>query len=121
MRRQIRWYLDEDAMARALVRGLEARGIAVSTPIDAGLRGEADNIQLEYASAQGLTIFTFNVGDFCRLHASYLEQERGHSGIVVVPRQRLSLGQQIRALSKLTSETRQEDIRQRLVFLEPGA
>ena len=108
-------------MARALVRGLRARGLDVSTTLEAGLLGEPDVVQLEYASAHNLVLFTFNVGDFCRLHGEYLKLEKDHSGIVVVPRQRYSIGQQIRGLSKLTAGSSAEEMVNCLVFLESGA
>jgi hypothetical protein len=34
---KLRWYLDEDTMARALVTALRARGVDLLTPIEAGL------------------------------------------------------------------------------------
>lgn len=115
---RIRWYLDEDTIARALVQGLRARGIDVSTPIEAGLLGEPDRAQLDFASSRERVLYTFNVGDFCRLHGEYLEGGKSHAGIVVVPRQRHSIGDQIRGLSKLTSVRSAEEMIDALVFLK---
>ncbi len=115
---RIRWYLDEDTIARALVQGLRARGLDVSTPLEAGMMGEPDRAQLEFASSRQRAIYTFNVGDFCRLHAEYLESGKTHAGIVVVPRQRYSFGEQIRGLSKLTFTQSVEDVVDSLVFLK---
>jgi hypothetical protein len=47
---QIRLYVDEDAMARALVSGLRARGVDVMTVLDAKMSGQDDMAQLEYAT-----------------------------------------------------------------------
>jgi hypothetical protein len=105
-------------MARALVNGLQARGIDVVTTLGAGLGGEDDEVLLEYASRQGLALFTFNVGDFCRLHADWLREGREHSGVVVVPRQRLAIGEQVRGLAQLTSELSAEDLAGQLIFLK---
>lgn len=104
-------------MARALIRGLRARGINLSTSEEAGLLGATDEEQLEFASSQGRVFYTFNVSDFCRLHSLYLESERSHAGIVVVPRQRYSIGEQIRGLAKLTATSTAEEMADRLVFL----
>ncbi len=105
-------------MARALVQGLRARGIDVLTVHEAGLSGEIDPVQLEYSSAQRRVLYTFNVGDFCRLHTEYLSQGRSHAGIVVVARQRYSIGQQIRGLSELTRSMTAEEMRDALIFLQ---
>jgi hypothetical protein len=42
---QIRLYVDEDAMARTLVRGLRARGVDVTTVLDAGMSAQDDMAQ----------------------------------------------------------------------------
>ena len=88
-------YLDEDTMATALVVALRARGADVQTVIDAGLRGKDDKTQLEWAASNKRTLYTFNVADFCRLHREYLGQRKEHAGIIVVPRQRYDVKQQV--------------------------
>ena len=105
-------------MARSLVRGLRARGIDVLTVHEAGLSGEVDPVQLEYASEHQRVLYTFNVGDFYRLHTEYLSQGRSHCGIVVVHRQRYSIGEQVRGLSGLTSSMTAEEMRDALIFLQ---
>ena len=79
-------------MARALIQGLRARGFDVLTPLDTEMMGEPDEAQLDFSAKEGRVLYTFNVGDFCGLHAEYMESERSHPGIVVVPRQRYSIG-----------------------------
>ena len=64
-----RLYLDEDAMNHRVVRGLLARQIDVLTPLEAQTVGTDDAAQLAFAAQQGRVLYTFNVGDFCRLHA----------------------------------------------------
>jgi Domain of unknown function (DUF5615) len=110
-------YLDEDTMARSLIAGLRARGADVQTVIDAGLRGKDDRIQLQWAASQGRAIYTFNVADYCRLHKEFLESATNHAGIIVVPRQRYPIKQQIRLLLNLVKTTSAEDMRNRLRFL----
>lgn len=115
---RIRWYLDEDAMTRALVRGLEARGIDVLTTFDAGMIGSEDAEQLAFASEQGWVLFTFNVVHFCRLHAECLSAGRQHAGIVVAHRKKLTLGEQVHGLARLTSTVPAEAMVAQLVFLK---
>ena len=106
---QIRLYVDEDAMARAVVQGLRARGIDVITVLDAGMSEQDDRAQLEYAAAQGRVLYTFNVGHFYQLHSEYLAQSKSHAGIILVYRQRYSIGEQIRRLLKeMTTKSTEE-------------
>ncbi|MEW6127399.1 MAG: DUF5615 family PIN-like protein [Acidobacteriota bacterium] len=114
---RIKLYIDEDAMSHALVQGLRARGLDVITVFDAGMVGESDESQLEYATAQGRTLYTFNVGDFCRLHESYLSQGREHGGIIVVYRQRYSVGEQLKRLLSLVDRKTADEMRNHLEFL----
>ena len=104
-------------MARALVVALRARGADVSTVVEAGLQGKDDSSQLEWAAANGRAIYTFNVSDFCKLHGEYLERGAGHAGIIVVPRQRYTVKQQIRLLLNLLKTESAEDMRNRVWFL----
>lgn len=79
---QIRLYIDEDAMARALVQGLRARGVDVTTVVDEGMNERDDNSQLQRATQQRRVIYTFNVGDFCKLHRDHLacrQESRWHN------------------------------------------
>jgi hypothetical protein len=114
---QIRLYVDEDAMARALVSGLRARGVDVTTVLDAGMSEQEDMAQLEYATQHGRVLYTFNVGHFCHLHAQYMAQGKNHTGIIVVFRQRYSVGEQIRRLLQLISRKSAEEMRNNLQFL----
>jgi len=114
---EIRLYIDEDAMARALVQGLRAHGVDVTTVTEERMTGETDPIQLEYAASQERVIYTFNVGDFCRLHAEYMSQSRSHAGIIVVYRQRYSVGEQLRRLLNLIKTRSAEEMRNALHFL----
>lgn len=114
---QIRLYVDEDAMARGLVSGLRARGIDVLTVSEAGKSEEDDITQLGHATEQMRSLYTFNVGHFCKLHSEFMAQGKEHAGIIVVYRQRYSIGEQIRRLSELISAKSAEDIRNTLHFL----
>lgn len=65
-------YVDEDAGENTVIAGLRARSIDVMTTVEAGRLGSDDPSQLEFASSIGRAIYTFNVGDFARLHNEYL-------------------------------------------------
>ena len=80
-------YVDEDAGENAVVSGLRARSIDIMTTVEAKRLGSDDSSQLEFASSMGRAIYTFNVGDFARLHNEYLTQNKTHSGIITVPDQ----------------------------------
>ena len=110
-------YLDEDSMARSLVAALRARGADVLTVIEAGLRGKDDQVQLQWAATKKRAIYTFNVSDSCRLHRQYLENGTEHAGIIVVPRQRYTVKQQIRLLLNVVKTKSAEDMQNRLLFL----
>lgn len=114
---QIRLYIDEDAMSPALVQGLRARGVDVTTVFEEGMTGQSDAVQLEYATVQGHVIYTFNVGHFCQLHAENLAAGKTHAGIIVVYRQRYSVGEQMRRLLKLIETQSAEEMKNRLHFL----
>jgi hypothetical protein len=60
---------------------------------------------------------TFNVGDFCRLHKSYMTRSISHTGIIVAAKQRYSVGEQVKALANLIATRSAEDIKNKLVFL----
>lgn len=105
-------------MTRGLVRGLDARGIDVLTTFDAGMIGSEDATQLAFARDQGRVIFTFNVADFCRLHAEYQSSGQQHAGIVVAHRRKLTLGEQVHGLARVTSTVPAEAMVAQLVFLK---
>lgn len=81
-------YADEDACEHAVIQGLRARNIDVLTTIEANRLGSDDPSQLAFATSMGRVIYTFNVGDFARLHKDYLTHHKTHAGIIVMPDQR---------------------------------
>ncbi len=50
---KIRLYLDEDSMDRALVRALRARGVDVTTALEADMIETNDAEHLEFAAREG--------------------------------------------------------------------
>jgi hypothetical protein len=114
---QICLYLDEDAGSRSLAREFRARGINVATAASEGMLGESDETQVEFAKAQGRIIYTFNVGDFYKIHADYIEQGKTHAGMILVHQKRFSLGEQIRRTLTLLAKLSAEDMQTRVEFL----
>ena len=76
-------YLDEDSMDQSLVAALRARGVDVITATEAGMLGRSDSEQLDYATGQGRMLYTFNRGDFYRLHTQYLTEGKSHQAEVL--------------------------------------
>ncbi|PKO21073.1 MAG: hypothetical protein CVU38_16730 [Chloroflexi bacterium HGW-Chloroflexi-1] len=113
----IRLYMDEDSMNRTLVHALRARNLDVVTAIDCGMVEHSDEQHLDYATAHGRVLFTFNVADFYRLHCEYLAQGQHHAGMILAPQQRYSVGEQTRRLLRLLATKSAENIRDAAEFL----
>ena len=113
----VRLYVDEDAAEQAVVRGLRNRGVDVVTTADACRLGDTDATQLAHATALGRTLYTFNVGDFARLHHRYREQGLRHCGIVVLPDQRCSIGEKGRRLARFVHSKTAEEMVNRMEYL----
>ena len=94
----VRLYVDEDASESAVVAGLRARGVDLVTTVEANRCGASDAEQLEFATELGRVIYTFNAGDFARLHREYLQAGRPHAGIGVIRDLRYSIGQKSAAV-----------------------
>jgi Tfp pilus assembly protein PilZ len=62
-------------------------------------------------------MYSLNVGHFSRLHGESLAQFRDHSGIIVIPKQRYSIGEKVRRLLQLLDSTSAEEMHNRLEFL----
>lgn len=114
---EVRLYVDEDASEHAVVQGLRARGVDLVTTAEANRLGAADARQLAFATEQNRTIYTLNVADFARLHREYLERRLDHSGIVVIPDQRYSVGEKIRRVARFVHSASAEDMVGRVEYL----
>lgn len=114
---EVRLYVDEDAGEAAVVHGLRARGNDVLTTLEANRCGTTDAAQLIFATEHRRSIYTFNVGDFARLHDEYLKHGTDHAGIIVVPEQRYSIGEKIRRLAGFLSKVTAEQMVNRMEYL----
>lgn len=68
-------------------------------------------------AVQKLTLYSFNVRDYCRLHAEFLAQRRSHAGIILAKQQHYSVGEQMRRLLKLIATKPAEEITNKIEFL----
>jgi hypothetical protein len=109
--------MDEDTIDKAFVRALRNADLDVITVADAGRLGLPDEDQLIWATQHDRVIYSFNMGDFCRLHRNFMLKAKNHSGIVLVPQQQYSIGQQLRGLLKLAANQSAEEMINQLVFL----
>lgn len=111
---RIRLLLDEDVQL-GLAKALRDRNIDVLSVHDIGRKGLTDEEQIEFAAANGRTIFTYNVRDFIRLHRQFINQGHGHQGIIVS--KQLPIGETLRGLLNLMDALSAEDMANRLEFL----
>ena len=104
-------------MSRALIRALRARNVDVTTALDVTMIERPDAVHLDYATAQGRVLYSFNVADYYQLHSQYLTEGKSHSGIIVSRQQTYSVGEQLRRLLKLIATKSAEDMRNHIEFL----
>jgi Domain of unknown function (DUF5615) len=109
-------YFDEDTARHALARELRLRGADAVTALEAGMGRRTDEEQLAWAVSHGRAIYSFNRGDFYELHTLWLHQGQSHCGIIL-SRQDLSVGEQMRRLLRLISSRTREEMRNRVEFL----
>lgn len=114
---KIRIYLDEDSMDGDLIQALRARGIDVESAWAAGMRNRPDPDHLEYATRESRVLFSFNMGDFNRLHSEFLRSGKSHSGIIVSRQQHYSVGEVMRRLLRIAGTLSQEEMKNRIEFL----
>ena len=57
------------------------------------------------------------MGDFARLHREHLQEGIDHSGIIVLPDQRCSVGEKIRRVAGFISKVTSEEMVNRMEYL----
>jgi hypothetical protein len=114
---RICFYLDEDTIKTALIQALRNADLDVVTVADVRRLGYTDEEQIIWATEQKRVIYSFNIGDFCRLHRDYMAEDKSHSGIILASQQQYSVGQQLRGLLKLATDKSDQDMLNQLVFL----
>ena len=77
-----------------------------------------DEEHLAYATQLGRVVYSFNIGDFSRLHAEWLRIGKSHGGIVLAHQwRRYSIGAQLQALVRLSTERSPGDMQNQLEYL----
>lgn len=110
MAQAVSFYTDEH-VAKAVARGLRARGADVLTAVEAGLLGATDEVHLQFALQELRVDFTQD-DDFLRLHAESAE----HAGIAYAP-QGTTIGEIIRGLMLIHQVLDADAMRGQLEFL----
>lgn len=77
-------YTDED-MSALVATLLKSRGLDVTTVPEQATLGKTDSEQLKIATSLGRCLATHNRVDFERLHLQYINENKQHSGIIIVP------------------------------------
>jgi uncharacterized protein with PIN domain len=93
----IKLYLDED-VHKKIATALRLKGYDVISAHEVQKQSLSDARQLEYAIDDQRAIFTFNTGDFDRLHKECLKSGKQHFGIVLS--KQLPIGETIKRLAE---------------------
>ena len=104
-------------MQRSLVDALRARGMDVRTALEDRMIEQTDSAHLDHATQQGRVLFSFNRGDFYRLHTAYLAEGRSHTGIILANQQQYTVGELMRRMLQLAATKSAQDIRNQIEFL----
>jgi hypothetical protein len=75
----------------------------------------SDYQQLEYAVSEQRAIFTFNAGDFDRLHKEYIKSGKNHFGILLS--KQIPIGETINRLTKFLFAHSKEEIRNNIFWI----
>ncbi|TAK30048.1 MAG: hypothetical protein EPO21_20075 [Chloroflexota bacterium] len=80
----MRFYLDEDLSGKIaeIARGM---GVDIITAHESGNVGSGDDVHLAFAANEGRCLVTRNRDHFVALTVKFLEQERPHAGVLIVP------------------------------------
>lgn len=110
----IKLYLDED-VHKKVATALRLKGYDVISAHEVQKHSLSDYQQLEYAVAEGRAIFTFNVGDFNRLHKEHIKSRKNHFGILLS--KQIPIGDTIKQLVKFLYAHSSEEIRNNIFWI----
>lgn len=77
----------------------------------------SDEAHLRWAAQEGHALYSFNIADYSREHGLWLARGQAHTGIILAPQQRYSMGEQLQRLLHLLSTRTAEEMRDRLEYL----
>ena len=110
----IKLYLDEDVHKKIAV-ALRLKGYDVVSAHEVQKQNLSDYQQLEYAVSEQRAIFTFNAGDFDRLHKEYIKSGKNHFGILLS--KQIPIGETINRLTKFLFAHSKEEIRNNIFWI----
>jgi uncharacterized protein with PIN domain len=110
----IKLYLDEDVHKKIAV-ALRLKGYDVVSAHEVQKQSLSDYQQLEYAVSEQRAIFTFNAGDFDRLHKEYIKSGKNHFGILLS--KQIPIGETINRLTKFLFAHSKEEIRNNFFWI----
>ena len=99
------------------VQALRARGVDVVTAQEAGMIERTDEVHLQFATSRNRVLYSFNRGDFLRLHSQYLAEGKDHAGMLLARQQHYSVGEQMRRVLKVMALKSAADMRNSVEFL----
>ena len=106
-------YTDED-MSVLVATLLKSRGLDVMTAPEQNALGKTDREQLELATSLDRCLVTHNRVDFERLHLDYIQNNKLHFGIIIVPQKNAyELAKRISVLIRALSI---EEIKNQLLY-----
>lgn len=107
---RLKFYTDEH-ISRAVVKGLQARGIDAKSCVDLGMRTASDEKHLTFAKHEQRVIVTYD-NDFLKLH----EQGWPHAGIAFSTKPK-SIGDMISILLLMYEVLTPEDMENSIEFI----
>ncbi|MEB3250012.1 MAG: DUF5615 family PIN-like protein [Microcystaceae cyanobacterium] len=110
-------YLDEDAIDEDFIQALRSHQVDVLTVKDTEMLHQSDEQQLAWATENRRVLFSFNTKDFYQLHTQYLQNNQSHSGIILAPQQRYSIGELLRGILNLMNAKSLEEIEGKIEFI----
>ena len=114
----IQLYLDEDVQV-FIAEAVRLRGYEARTTRDQDRLGADDEDQLAFTQEHGLTLLTYNVSDFPRLHYEWLAAGKQHAGIIIAPQE--TPRQNIKSLLNLLALVSAEEMLAQLEYLNQWA
>ena len=112
-----RLYIDEDSADRNLIQALRARGVDVITAQEVGMIERTDDEHLQFAASRDRVLYSFNRGDFFRLHSQYMSEGKVHAGMLLARQQHYSVGEQMRRVLKVMALKSAADMHNCVEFL----
>jgi uncharacterized protein with PIN domain len=110
----IKLYLDED-VHKKVATALRLKGYDAVSAHEVQKQSLSDIQQLTFAVSEKRAFFTFNIGDFDKLHKEQLAKGLHHYGILFS--KQLPVGETVKRLAKFLFSHSAEDIRNNIYWV----